>query len=302
MWKFGISSLFKCSCSVNIINQRFASHSNKKWTQKTSKSPKKKFSKQDPDPRRQKFSAFNPDENFDEEDYENEVDIMKFNKLYDDHQTIRENHKEIVKKKIIQQRYFKTPQEKNLSWSDKEHIRYLYNTDSTTWTFEMIGDHFKIDQDIARRIATAKWIPKQNKSGDDQISNTQGTEFLKLSDPNSTKLKPQGLQEMMTFAEQQKSIGVEQKKEEEISLKHEAEPMHNPKNDSEVDRLIQFLSKDHPSVWAKQETDPQSKGRFGRALGKEDEMTKVGDLYQRGDSFYNENGEFLYRVPGIISS
>ena len=31
-------------------------------------------------------------------------------------------------------------------------------------------------------------------------------------------------------------------------------------------------------------------------------MTKVGDLYQRGDSFYNENGEFLYRVPGIISS
>ena len=263
MWKFGVSSLLRCQYSVNFMNQRFTIHNNKKWTKKTNRYPSKKIDKQRSDPGlRRQARAFDPDGNFEEEDYENEVDILKFDKLYDQHQSFRKDHKETVKMKIVEQKYFKKPQEDKLSWSDKEHIRYLYNTDPKTWTFQMISEHFHVDPKIAKRIATAKWIPKQTKSSerDNQVTATQVAEFVRSKDlPDERRVKPYNSQEMITFAELQKSMGIEQKKEEEIGLKHEAEPMHNPKNDPKVDKLIQFFTEDCPYVWAEKESHPQSK-------------------------------------------
>ena len=54
---------------------------------------------------------------------EEEVDAMKFDKLYDMNKEDQEATREQRKMQIVKQKYFKEPQENILSWSDKEHIR-----------------------------------------------------------------------------------------------------------------------------------------------------------------------------------
>lgn len=259
MWKSVTTRLFQCQYSTNFLNQRFASNGNRKWLKKDEKFPYNKSNRRRTDPGlRKQAKALDPHGSFDEEDYENELDIMKVHKLYNQHQSFRQDHKEFVKMKTVQQKYFKIPQERKLSWSDKEHIRYLHNTDPEMWTFEMISDQFNIDQEVAKRIATAKWIPKQNKIStvNNQMSEVQVTESRNA---NSPRLRPRDSQKRMTLTELQRNIGVEQKKEEEIILKHEAEPMHNPENDPKSDILIQFFSKNHPPVWMEKKSNLQPK-------------------------------------------
>ena len=57
------------------------------------------------------------------EDFDNEVDVMKFEKLYDTNKEEKEAAKELLQMNIVKQKYFKEPKEDTLSWSDKEHIR-----------------------------------------------------------------------------------------------------------------------------------------------------------------------------------
>jgi len=337
MWKFGIVStgLFRC-CSVNMaISQRFASldKKEKKYPKKTRKFPGKRIANERPATSigRQPAALDRHDEFFEEDDFDNEVDVLKFDKLYDDHKKFGEERKEMVKMKIVEQKYFRAPQENKLSWSDKEHIRYLHNTDPQTWTFKMISDHFSVNENTARKIASATWIPKKNtklKEEDNQVSETQVAEFVKLRDPDACRSKSRDRQEIMTLEELHKSMGMEPKREE-INHKLEAEPIHNLKNDTEADKLIQFLSKDRPCVWAeKREPYPNLKidsykntnsqnvyyydkkygyqHPYGKASDEDSNnrapTTKAGDVYRRGDCFYDEDGEFLYRVPGLVSN
>merc|ERR1712071_509588 len=104
--------------------------------------------------------------------------------------------------------------------------------------------------------------PKKNtklKEEDNQVSETQVAEFVKLRDPDACRSKSRDRQEIMTLEELHKSMGMEPKREE-INHKLEAEPIHNLKNDTEADKLIQFLSKDRPCVWAeKREPYPNLK-------------------------------------------
>jgi len=57
------------------------------------------------------------------EDLDNEVNVMKFDKLYDTHKEEKEAAKELLQMNIVKQKYFKEFKENTLSWSDKEHIR-----------------------------------------------------------------------------------------------------------------------------------------------------------------------------------
>lgn len=57
------------------------------------------------------------------EDLDNEINVMKFNKLYDTHKEEKEAAKELLQMNIVNQKYFKESKQNTLSWSDKEHIR-----------------------------------------------------------------------------------------------------------------------------------------------------------------------------------
>lgn len=122
--------------------------------------------KQDPGIRRQARAMKNHinENEFFHEELNEEVDAMKFDKLYDSHQENKKNIDELVKLKIVKQKYFKETKQNMLSWSDKEHIRYLHNTDPQQWTYEVIAEKFHIDLDVAKAVAKANWIPKKPKN------------------------------------------------------------------------------------------------------------------------------------------
>jgi len=57
-------------------------------------------------------------------------------------------------KKIIEKKYFKTPQETNfLSWDAKEQIRYLHAEFPDEWTAERIATSFPISEEGVKKVS-----------------------------------------------------------------------------------------------------------------------------------------------------
>lgn len=94
-----------------------------------------------------------------------------------------------MKMKIIEKKYFSEENlsKKNLSWSDKEHIRYLQNTDPKKWTIEVLADQFKVDEAIIKKIAKANWLPKTPKVLEEKLE--QSTVSLLSSENTDVSVK-----------------------------------------------------------------------------------------------------------------
>lgn len=257
------------------------------------------------------------------EDFDNEVDVMKFEKLYDTNKEEKEAAKELLQMNIVKQKYFKEPKENTLSWSDKEHIRYLHNTDPEKWTFEIIAEQFKIDFHVAKAVATAKWLPDKPKTKEGLISE----ENLVIADPTNQPLiqvesgKDENSRKIMNWKELSKSMGIEEEPVQKVS---EKSAVYNERLsvldgiEYNQELMMRYTSGENPlSKWAESEaelkidTDSKnvyyydSKHGYQHPLGKPEEaddsapVVKEGQLLRKGDSFYSEEGEFLYRVPGI---
>ena len=61
--------------------------------------------------------------------------------------------REQVKRKIIEKKYFREPtqrdpEERRLTWAEKEQIRHLYTTDPQAWNFDILAEQFKIDVEV----------------------------------------------------------------------------------------------------------------------------------------------------------
>lgn len=53
--------------------------------------------------------------------------------------------------KIVGNKYFKPDKELNLlTWSEKEQIQYLHNSDGTTWTVEKLAQCFPASETMIK--------------------------------------------------------------------------------------------------------------------------------------------------------
>ena len=228
--------------------------------------------KRDPGMRRQvkamgEFS--NPNEFSREEDFDDEVNVMNLEKMYDETQSKKQDIKENIKMKIVKQKYFKdSVEEKTLSWSDKEHIRFLHNSDPQQWTFEMIAEHFRIEPHVAKAVATAKWIPKKPKSEETSLPSSSemyplaniAEEQEEITKPPPSPFKSRLFKEnqRVTLQELKKDMGVT----EEL-IKNDSESKAPKVVDFELedvgvdkDLVLQYLSGKSPiSKWAPQESN-----------------------------------------------
>ncbi|KAK9510364.1 hypothetical protein O3M35_005165 [Rhynocoris fuscipes] len=119
------------------------------------------------DKRLQIFKEEHPDlrsRKIDENSLENlEQDINNSESL----QQVHERNINRIKKKIllkqIERKYFSAQKLPNmLFWSEKEQIRYLYQTDPDLWTPEKLSECFPTTPDIVKKLIKSNWKPMNN--------------------------------------------------------------------------------------------------------------------------------------------
>ena len=70
-------------------------------------------------------------------------------------------HRQLVKRKIIERKFFKPPQEVNLlTWSAKEQIRYLNQTFPDEWTPDRLSQSFPISREGVVRLLRSTYVPR----------------------------------------------------------------------------------------------------------------------------------------------
>ncbi|XP_032781603.2 neugrin [Daphnia magna] len=256
-----------------------------------------------------------------EEELDGEVDVVKLDKVYDKYQQNKQDIKELTKLRIVKQKYFKdTTEEKTLTWSDKEHIRFLHNSDPQQWTIEMIAEHFRIEPHVAKAVASAKWIPKKSKLQEEISSNS--TEIYppvnEKSEQQTAKRQSFEDKQIMTWHEVTKDMGVTCDAVSKNQSKSKPASVELEDVGVDKDLVLQYLSPGSPSKWASRKSS-QTNVKLDEAeevrqvIGKqiapqqhleikqntEDGEKNIGDVYQKGDAFFTSEGELLYRVPNL---
>ena len=66
-----------------------------------------------------------------------------------------------LKKKIVERKYFKKPQEVNLlTWKAKEQIRFLHNEFPEEWTPEQLAESFPISLEGVHQLLNSSYTPR----------------------------------------------------------------------------------------------------------------------------------------------
>ncbi|XP_046652466.1 neugrin-like isoform X2 [Daphnia pulicaria] len=264
-----------------------------------------------------------------EEDFDDEVNVNKFDKMYDEAQSKKQEIKELVKMKMVKQKYFKDAVEgKTLSWSDKEHIRFLHNSDPQQWTFEMIAEHFRIEPQVAKAIATAKWIPKKTKSEELNLSNpieihplanvVEEQQEITRTSTHPSKSRMFKENQRVTLQELKKDMGVTEESIVKNNFKSTEIDLEPEDVSVDKDLVLQYLSSKSPPKWSSQESthserkvldeadlkivqfsEDRDSQQHSRILTKTENGENTDSIYQKGDSFYTADGELLYRVPNL---
>ena len=66
-----------------------------------------------------------------------------------------------LKKKIVERKYFKQPQEVNLlTWKAKEQIRYLHSEFPDEWTPEVLAESFPVSLEGVHRLLGSGYVPR----------------------------------------------------------------------------------------------------------------------------------------------
>lgn len=75
-------------------------------------------------------------------DFDLEADFMNVGKNHEQYEKEHMLRLEQQKYYIVKQKYFKEKLPNFLTWSDKEQIRYLHNTNPEEWTIEKLSEGF----------------------------------------------------------------------------------------------------------------------------------------------------------------
>lgn len=190
-----------------------------------------------------------------EEELDGEVDVMKLDKVYDKYQQGKRDIKEMTQLRIVKQKYFKdSAEEKTLTWSDKEHIRFLHNSDPQHWTIEMIAEHFRIEPHVAKAVASAKWIPKKSKLQEENSSNSSEISVPVHIESEHQTVKRQSSEDKqrMTWQEATKSMGLTHDAAINDDSKSKPALVEPEDVNADKDLVLQYLFHGSPSKWASQ--------------------------------------------------
>ncbi|XP_014785453.1 uncharacterized protein LOC106880138 [Octopus bimaculoides] len=113
---------------------------------------------------KEEMTLMDPDNDLDEcfDDYYNSPDNKLRSKL--DLKRIIEQEKKKVKLKIMQRKYFKSPQEVNfLTWRAKEQIRFLNAEYPEEWTLERLSQSFPISKSGLIKLLSSTYVMKSEE-------------------------------------------------------------------------------------------------------------------------------------------
>ncbi|XP_077283535.1 uncharacterized protein LOC143909416 isoform X2 [Arctopsyche grandis] len=154
-----------------------------------------------------------------------ESDFFNVNKSHRDHENEMLKKKDMLKKQIVKQKYFKENTPNLLTWSEKEQIRYLHNKDPVEWTLERLVDSFPMTIDTAKKIINVTWKPSTqiriNRHDASVIRNWKELEedtlagvspglrrqFLKFSKRNIPPRSQKDIEETLKLSAESKPIG-----------------------------------------------------------------------------------------------
>ncbi|XP_069670577.1 putative neugrin-like protein DDB_G0288135 [Periplaneta americana] len=91
---------------------------------------------------------------------DNEYDFMDVNKMHDLHDSEGLEMKHMQQLKIVENKYFKEKKEPSLlTWSEKEQIHYLHESDEEKWTVQKLAQCFPASENTVQKILKSKWRP-----------------------------------------------------------------------------------------------------------------------------------------------
>lgn len=93
-----------------------------------------------------------------------EADFSKAPNVMREHENEMERHREKVKLKMIERKYFRIKKQPSfLTWAEKEQIRHLHQQDPEEWNIERLSESFPATVDTILKIIKAKWTPNNMK-------------------------------------------------------------------------------------------------------------------------------------------
>lgn len=99
-------------------------------------------------------------ENFDEF----EGDLFQAHKSHRQFEEESIRHKEKIKEKIIERKYFKPSERHNfLTWAEKEQIRHLFATARDEWPIERLAESFPATTEVILKLVKNKWQPDSSQ-------------------------------------------------------------------------------------------------------------------------------------------
>jgi neugrin len=90
---------------------------------------------------------------------EAESDFSQVHLMHRQYGNETEEYKEKIKSLIVRNKYFNVKFPNLLTWSEKEQIRFLHNSDKEEWTVARLADSFPADVFTIKKIIKSKWTP-----------------------------------------------------------------------------------------------------------------------------------------------
>ncbi|ESP00664.1 hypothetical protein LOTGIDRAFT_157951 [Lottia gigantea] len=250
--------------------------------------------------------------------HENDLEPSKFKEQLK-RDAIR--NKERLKMQIIKRKYFKPEKEDNvLTWRAKEQIRYLHATSPEEWSISVLAGVFPVSIYGVSKILKSKFIEvskneikkhdsrvvekwrewSRNDVDDDRLSRIMcaaGVPDL----PFRRKPTPKKLNHPTPFSDIFKRVVQPDRLLESGEKPQKSE---NTVNDFEVLAFYQTILED---LFPKNEGGKTNEKEYVTLeYQKDDSFDKIkvpsnqrseGQVYQKGKTVYDEDGEFLYKIP-----
>ncbi|GBP34428.1 Neugrin [Eumeta japonica] len=99
------------------------------------------------------------DGNVEEYVEESESDFLDLAEVHKEYESEERLQGKQLRRQIVKNKYFEESTPNLLTWSEKEQIRHLHNTEPTEWTPERIAESFPITVAVAKKILKYPWKP-----------------------------------------------------------------------------------------------------------------------------------------------
>lgn len=310
------------------------------------------------------------DDEFDDLD-DMESDFMNVHKSHKEVRKEVAEHKDKLGSWIVKDKYFKSQSLNLLTYSEKEQIRHLHDSDREEWTAEKLAGSFPATEETIGKIIKAKWLIRDSKRVEQHDSKVQQN-WDSLRQGNVPGINEELRKHLLKFADRDidhvpsketkrnllelpagefsQIITSCKKMSEPLAIKafhnepdsRGAAPMHTASDygsntivlDGVSDRRPMTIELFRDSSGMLQpnspplNTTPATVNHVSTALGSrtgkvemmpvpsqfnankkmfelQDQITiprklrRHGATYKVDDSYFDEDGEFLYRVPGM---